>query len=163
MRERCFIGIGSNINHPILQVKTALMRLAQLPDSYPLATSPLYQTQPVGYTSQPDFINAVMAIKTALSPLILLKELQKIENEQGRVRDIRWGPRTLDVDLLLYDNQQFQTPELTIPHPRLTERAFVLRPLLDIAPDFILPNGAPLQTAYDQLPENERQAVVLLP
>ena len=131
-----YIGLGSNLQQPIEQVKRALQQLTKIPHTYLLAASPLYRSAPLGPADQPDYINAVAALDTRLAPLDLLDALQAIEQQQGRVREgERWGPRTLDLDLLLYGDQQFQTERLTVPHPGLGERNFVLYPLHDIAGD----------------------------
>ncbi len=129
-----YIGVGSNLRQPIEQVKQALQQLATIPRTKLLSASPLSRSNPLGRAYQPDFINAVAALKPHLEPLELLDALQAIELQQGRVREgEHWGPRTLDLDLLLYGDQQIQTERLTVPHPGLGERNFVLYPLSDIA------------------------------
>ncbi len=129
-----YIGLGSNLQQPIEQVKQALQRLAKIPQTHLLRASPLYRSTPLGAAEQPDYINAVAALLTQLSALELLDALQAIEQQQGRVRGgERWGPRTLDLDLLLYADQQIQDDRLCVPHPGLGERNFVLYPLSDIA------------------------------
>jgi 2-amino-4-hydroxy-6-hydroxymethyldihydropteridine diphosphokinase len=129
-----YIGIGSNLQQPIEQVKQALQRLAGIPQTRLIACSPLYRSAPLGPADQPDYINAVAALETELAPLDLLDALQAIERQQGRVRSgERWGPRTLDLDLLLYGEQQIANDRLIVPHPGLGERNFVLYPLYDIA------------------------------
>lgn len=142
-----FIGLGSNLDHPLQQVEHAVERLQQLPDSRLVAVSPWYGSTPVGgEPGQPDYVNGVAQLATALSPLALLHALQAIEQAQGRRRTTRWGARTLDLDLLLYDQQVITSPELTLPHPRLHQRAFVLLPLADLAADLTLPNGAGIRS-----------------
>ena len=137
-----YVGLGSNLDNPIHQVKQALLALDAIPATHLRAHSALYRSKPLGPQNQPDYINAVAVLATQLPPLTLLSELQAIENKQGRVRATeRWGPRTLDLDMLLYDNKQLQGPRLTLPHPGLHERAFVLYPLCEIAPDLVLPDG----------------------
>ncbi len=137
---RAYIGIGSNLDDPPSQVRRAFQALAALPASRCVARSPLYRATPVGGPSgQPDYLNAVAALDTTLEPDGLLTALQEIENAQGRIRSVRWGPRTLDLDLLLYGALIRDDPWLTLPHPRLHERAFVLYPLYDIAPTLLLP------------------------
>lgn len=137
---RAYVGIGSNLDDPSSQARRAFQALAALPASRCVARSPLYRTTPVGGPpGQPDYLNAVVALDTALDPDALLAALQEIENAQGRIRNVRWGPRTLDLDLLLYGSLIRDDPRLTLPHPRLHERAFVLYPLFDIAPTLILP------------------------
>jgi len=149
---RCYIGLGSNLGDPSRQLDRAVAALAELPDSQLVATSPRYGSQAVGPGEQPDYVNAVAALDTLLAPLALLDALQAIEHRQGRVRTLRWGARTLDLDLLLYGEQVLDLPRLQVPHPRLTERSFVLCPLLDLAPDLCLPDGralASLSTTQD--------------
>lgn len=137
---RAYVGIGSNLDDPPSQVRRAFQALAALPAGRCLARSPLYRTTPVGGPpGQPDYVNAVAALDTWLEPDALLTALQEIENVRGRVRNERWGPRTLDLDLLLYGALIRDDPRLTLPHPRLHERAFVLYPLYDIAPTLLLP------------------------
>ena len=133
---RAYIGIGSNLNQPRQQVLDAIAALKILPRSRFVKASSLYETKPVGPQNQPDFMNAVAAIDTSLSAQALLSHLLAIEKKQGRVRSgERFGPRTLDLDLLLYGNEKINTKELTVPHPRMFEREFVLQPLAEIAPE----------------------------
>ncbi len=142
---RAYIGIGSNLDDPISQVRRALEALNGILPSCCVAGSPLYRTPPLGGPpNQPDYINAVAALDTGLTPSQLLVVLQSLELAQGRIRNGRWGPRTLDLDVLLYDRLISDDPRLTLPHPRLHERAFVLYPLYDIAPDLIIPGQGPL-------------------
>lgn len=142
---RAYIGIGSNLDDPIRQVQRAFKALSHLLASYCVAYSPLYRTTPLGGpTGQPDYINAVAALDTGLTPGQLLAVLQALELAQGRVRSVHWGPRTLDLDILLYDHLISDDPSLILPHPRLHERAFVLYPLYDIAPTLVIPGQGPL-------------------
>lgn len=141
-----FIALGSNLANPIMQIQTALGELAALPDTQLLCHSKYYQNPPVGMLDQADFINAVAKISTKLQPEILLDKLLQIENSHQRVRTEKNGPRTLDLDLLLYDDLIMQTPNLIIPHPRMKERSFVIMPLAEIAPDLVLPCGAAIET-----------------
>ena len=129
-----FIGIGSNLDNPLLQVQTALRELAEIPKTALTRSSSLYRTPPMGPPDQPDYINAVAALTTTLSPTELLDALQALEARHGRVRTIHWGPRTLDLDLLLYGNETIHTARLTVPHPGIAQRAFVVLPLAEIAP-----------------------------
>lgn len=129
-----FIGIGSNLDNPLLQVQTALRELAEIPNTELIRSSSLYRTPPMGPPDQPDYINAVAALTTTLSPTELLDALQALEARHGRVRTIHWGPRTLDLDLLLYGNETVHTARLTVPHPGIAQRAFVVLPLAEIAP-----------------------------
>lgn len=135
INHKAYIGLGSNMADPVAQVREALDELAHLPLSRLLAVSSLYRSAPVGRLDQPDFINAVALIETALTPQDLLKSLLEIEHYHGRVREYRDGPRTLDLDILLYDDLQCGDAHLTLPHPRMHQRAFVLQPLWEIAPD----------------------------
>ena len=142
---RAYIGIGSNLEDPRAQVQRALARLAQLPDSRLVACSSLYGSAPVGLRDQPDFVNAACAIDTALAPQPLLAALLALERAHGRTRGgPRFGPRTLDLDLLLYGDLTLASPGLTLPHPRLHERAFVLYPLAEIAPGLEVPGRGPV-------------------
>lgn len=135
-----YVGLGANLQDPASQVRRALDELASIPLSRVLSRSPLYKSPPLGPAGQPDYVNAVAALETALAPLALLEELRAIEVRHGRQRDgTRWGPRTLDLDVLLYGDLQQSTPELTLPHPGLHERAFVLYPLSDVAPELMVP------------------------
>jgi 2-amino-4-hydroxy-6-hydroxymethyldihydropteridine diphosphokinase len=136
-----FIALGSNLQNPIQQVKAAFDALAQLPQTTLLKRSSLYKTAPVGYDNQPDFINAVAKIETALSPEDLMRHLLTIETQFGRERPFPNAPRILDLDLLLYDRLCMQTHLLTLPHPRMQSRGFVLLPLAEIAEDLRLPDG----------------------
>lgn len=137
-----YIGLGSNLQQPSEQVNQALQQLAKIPRTRLLTASPLYRSVPLGPADQPDYINAVAALATRLSPLALLDALQAIERQQGRVRESeRWGPRTLDLDLLLYGDQQIHNDRLTVPHPGLGERNFVLYPLYDVAGEDLLIPG----------------------
>lgn len=135
IQTTAYIGLGSNLDQPIRQINAARQAIAAIADTSELAFSPLYLSQPVGPQDQPDYVNAVMYIATGLSALELLDQLQQIENAQGRVRTLRWGARTLDLDILLYDQQDINHPRLRVPHPEMPTRAFVLYPLADIAPD----------------------------
>ena len=134
-----FIALGSNLEHPVSQVQRGFDELARLPASRLLLRSSLYRSAPVGRLDQPDFINAVAQIETSLAPHDLLKALLAIEQRHGRVREALNAPRTLDLDILLYDQLQCHEHGLTLPHPRMHERAFVLQPLLEIAPDCRIP------------------------
>ena len=149
---RAYIGLGSNLNGPIGQVRQALEALRTLPHTRLKACSPLYRSRPLGPPGQADYINAVADIDTKLPALELLTALQWLENRQGRVRAERWGPRTLDLDILLYGDLLLDDPRLTIPHPRLPERAFVLYPLRDIAPQLRLPDGRDLDVLLGNCP-----------
>ena len=139
---RAYLGLGSNLQSPQQQLQRCLDALAQLPGSHVDAVSPLYGSKAVGPGTQPDYVNAVVQLNTELTPQALLTALQQIEQLHGRERGPeRWLPRTLDLDILLYGNQVVNEPHLLIPHPRMTERNFVLLPLFDLAPDLVLPDG----------------------
>jgi len=130
-----YVALGSNLDDPARRVRSAIDALGRLPHSALLAHSALYRTAPVGYADQPDFINAVVLLQTELPPRALLEELMVLEREAGRERGIPNGPRTLDLDLLLHGAACSDDAQLTLPHPRMHERAFVLLPLAEIAPD----------------------------
>jgi 2-amino-4-hydroxy-6-hydroxymethyldihydropteridine diphosphokinase len=136
---RAYIALGSNLGNPVSTVDAAIDAMAALRGSILKAMSSLYRTAPVGLKHQPDFINAMVAIDTRLPARELLDELFRVEAEFGRVRSVRNAPRTLDLDLILYDDLVQDDPELTLPHPRMHERAFVLMPLEEIAPGLIVP------------------------
>jgi 2-amino-4-hydroxy-6-hydroxymethyldihydropteridine diphosphokinase len=140
--SKAFVALGSNLQDPFLQVKNAFIALEKLPKTKLIKASSLYITTPIGYSNQPDFINAVAELNTQLAPEILLDALHVIENEAGRERPFPNAPRVLDCDLLLYDNITMHSAKLTLPHPRMFERAFVLLPLAEIAPDLLLPDGS---------------------
>lgn len=142
---RAYIGVGSNLGDPSANVRAGVAALRRLGDSAPAAVSSLYRTAPIGITDQPDFINAVVALDTRLAPAVLLRRLLAIERDHGRTRGpVRGGPRSLDLDLLLYGELRRNAADLTLPHPRLHERAFVLVPLLEIAPTLEIPGrGSP--------------------
>ncbi|WP_138756000.1 2-amino-4-hydroxy-6-hydroxymethyldihydropteridine diphosphokinase [Paenibacillus sinopodophylli] len=127
-----YIALGSNMGNREQLLLSAISLLDTHPDVRVSSVSGMYETDPVGYTEQPPFLNMVLAVQTTLSPLMLLRQLLQFEQQLGRVRQIRWGPRTIDLDLLLYDNVRMDQEELTLPHPRMMERAFVLVPLHDV-------------------------------
>ncbi|WP_045855754.1 2-amino-4-hydroxy-6-hydroxymethyldihydropteridine diphosphokinase [Teredinibacter purpureus] len=135
-----FISLGSNLASPLQQVTQACETLQKHPNITLTRCSPWYKSRAVG-PPQPDYINGVAALDCTLSPEALLDALQSIERQQQRKRGVHWGPRTLDLDILLYGNSVINTDRLTVPHPWMTERNFVLQPLLDIAPQLTLPNG----------------------
>lgn len=162
MAERCYIGLGANLTEPVAQLKRAVAALALLPASQLRQISQFYSSKPMGPQDQPDYVNAVAALDTALSPEQLLAALQQIEQQQGRERKAeRWGPRTLDLDILLYGQQQLHTPQLTIPHYGMTVREFVLYPLAELAPGLQLPDGTALSTLLKQIPLNGLQPLPL--
>lgn len=138
---RAYVGLGSNLDNPVKQVQRALIALQNLPHSRCIAHSILYISEPMGLVDQPDYINAVAALDTRLLPLSLLQALQQIEAQQGRVRTSqKWGPRSLDLDLLLYGDMKLSSEVLTLPHPGISLRNFVLYPLMEIAPELSIPH-----------------------
>jgi 2-amino-4-hydroxy-6-hydroxymethyldihydropteridine diphosphokinase len=134
-----YVGLGANIGDPRRQLEAAIEKLKNLPDTNFVLLSGFYKSAPAGYVNQPDFLNAVARLDTALPAERLLENLQKIEQGQGRERPFANAPRTLDLDLLLYGDQVLVTPGLTLPHPRMHERAFVLQPLLELDPEISIP------------------------
>ena len=141
--ETVYIGLGSNLDDPSGQVATALQELDELPETYLVAASSLYRSAPLGPAEQPDYVNAVAQISTGLDPLSLLDTLQALEQRHRRVRKVHWGPRTLDLDILLYGDQWIDQERLQVPHPHMHTRSFVLQPLLEIAPDIVIPGKGP--------------------
>ncbi|MCL6479767.1 MAG: 2-amino-4-hydroxy-6-hydroxymethyldihydropteridine diphosphokinase [Peptococcaceae bacterium] len=141
MAERVLIGIGSNVGRKEENIRRALELLAADGRLSPAGVAPLYRTDPVGYREQDWFLNTVAEYETDLSPRELLEVLMRVENEMGRRRTVRWGPRVIDLDILLYGNVTVNWPDLQIPHPRMVERAFVVAPLADLHPDMPLPGG----------------------
>lgn len=137
--SQAFIALGSNLENPISQVRQAFNELDLLPTSKLLICSSLYRSAPVGRLNQPDFINAVAKIKTRLNPRELLSALLEIERGHGRIRKFPNAPRTLDLDILLYDDLECHQHDLILPHPRISQRAFVLQPLMEIAPNCHIP------------------------
>jgi len=137
--HRAYIGLGSNLEQPQQQVSAAMSALGELPDTRLLARSSLYHSAPVGYADQPDFINAAALVETALTPQMLLQALLALEQQLGRVRTFLNAPRTLDLDILLYDDLVIADTNLVVPHPRMHERAFVLLPLAELAAGLQIP------------------------
>lgn len=142
-----YIAIGSNLASPLEQVNAAVKAIGDIPESCILAVSSFYRTPPLGPQDQPDYLNAAVALETALVPEELLNHTQRIELQQGRVRKAeRWGPRTLDLDIMLFGNQVINTERLTVPHYDMKNRGFMLWPLFEIAPELIFPDGETLQS-----------------
>lgn len=153
-----YIGLGSNLTQPEKQIQAACTRLAFLPDTALIKCSSLYQSQPMGPQDQPNYVNAVALIETELSPESLLQQTQLIESLQGRTRNTnRWGPRTLDLDILLFGQQLIDTESLKVPHYGLKQREFVLYPLFELAPDLVLPCGEKLAELVLNCPINGLQ------
>ena len=155
-----YIGIGSNMDDPQRQVRGAFQALASLPDSRLIARSRLYRTRPFGPVQQGDFINAVAGLLTQLLPERLLAELRALEVAQGRRREERWGPRTLDLDLLVFGDQTIKSDTLEVPHPGIAERGFVLAPLADVAPTLFVPGVGRVAELLQRLPDTGIEAIV---
>jgi 2-amino-4-hydroxy-6-hydroxymethyldihydropteridine diphosphokinase len=150
-----YIGLGSNLADPVLQIKSARTAIMQIAGVKELVFSSLYHSPPMGPQDQPDYVNAVMCVATELPPLDLLRCLQRIENDQGRVRkDQRWGSRTLDLDVLVYGDRIIDLPDLIVPHTGLAERAFVLYPLHEIAPQLLVPGKGHIADLLAKCPMN---------
>lgn len=146
-----YVGVGSNLGDPAARVRAAIAELGTLPDTRLIDSSRLYRTAPFGPVPQGDFINAVAGLLTQLSPVELLAKLRELEHAAGRVREQRWGPRTLDLDLLVFGDVRLDTPELTVPHPGIAERGFVLAPLHDVAPTLEVPGAGRVEVLWRQL------------
>lgn len=157
-KARVYIGLGANLNQPVQQLQQAIEALQQLPCSELIAVSSLYGSKPMGPQDQPDYVNAVAALDTTLEAEALLDALQQIEQLHGRQRKAeRWGPRTLDLDILLYNNTVINSPRLTVQHYGMRQREFVLYPLYEIAPQLQLPDGTVLSSLLAQVPLNGLQ------
>ncbi len=163
MTARAYVALGSNLGDPLATVQTAFDALRALPETTLTAASSLYRSAPVGLKHQPDFINAVAAVDTGLGAENLLDELFAIEARFGRRRDFHHAPRTLDLDLLLYGAETRATARLTLPHPRLHERAFVLLPLLEIAPDIAIPGRGPARVLMGACSEQKLTKLAIIP
>ena len=154
-KARVYIGLGANLNQPVQQLQQAIEALQQLPDSELIAVSSLYGSKPMGPQDQPDYVNAVAALDTALEAEALLDALQQIEQLHGRQRKAeRWGPRTLDLDILLFGHDIIQTERLTVPHYGMKQREFVLYPLAELNSDLVLPDGTRLTELLTTVPLN---------
>jgi len=146
-----YVGLGSNLEDPVRQITHAFELLDEIDDSYVIARSSLYHSAPFGPVEQPSFVNAVALLDTKLDSQALLLSLQAIEDSQGRKREIRWGARILDLDLLVHGDREIDQPELRLPHPGIAERNFVLLPLREIAPDLVIPGlGRVADMAVDE-------------
>jgi len=151
----CYIGLGANLNDPISTVNKAIEELAVLPQSRFVSSSPLYISKPMGPADQPDYVNAVALIETQLTAHQVFELTCEIEQKHGRVRNgEHWGPRTLDLDILLFDQDQIDDETLTVPHYGIKEREFVIYPLLDISPNLVLPCGTEVDSLTDKIPLN---------
>ncbi len=156
LSSRAMIGLGSNMDHPVKQIQDALSEIAALPDCAITKTSAMYQSAPVGGVAQANFVNAVAEVETTLSPRELMACLLDIERQHARVRTTRNGPRTLDLDILMFNDWRINEPDLVVPHPRAHERAFVLLPLLEVSPQISIPG---VGTATALLPKVSEQSI----
>ncbi|MEO9275139.1 2-amino-4-hydroxy-6-hydroxymethyldihydropteridine diphosphokinase [Marinomonas sp. 5E14-1] len=156
---QAYIGLGSNLENPVAQIQQAIKTLRNHNSVHAFHVSPIYSSKPVGPQDQPDYINAAATFMTELSPLTLLDLLQNIEQAQRRIRERHWGPRTLDLDLLLYGQETIQNSRLTVPHAFMLERGFVMQPLSDLAPDMLLANG---KTVTEQLHQLDTSDLVFI-
>ncbi|MDQ4108210.1 MAG: 2-amino-4-hydroxy-6-hydroxymethyldihydropteridine diphosphokinase [Actinomycetota bacterium] len=145
MDVMAFLGLGSNLGDRLTNLQAAVDALQTEPRLRVTASSRVWETAPVGGPPQPDYLNAVIRVETDLSARDLLDAARRVETRLGRVRTERWGARSLDVDVLLYDEELIDEPELVVPHPRIAQRAFVLLPLLELEPDLVLPDGTRLK------------------
>lgn len=136
-----YLGLGANLGDRLATLQQAVDLLNAQPSLGVEASSRVWETDPVGGPEQPDYLNVVVRVETELDPAELLAACQRVEEALGRVREVRWGPRTIDVDVLLFDDVAIDEPALSVPHPRMLERAFVLLPLLELDPDPMLPDG----------------------
>ncbi|HFK7269268.1 TPA: 2-amino-4-hydroxy-6-hydroxymethyldihydropteridine diphosphokinase [Enterobacter asburiae] len=147
-----YIAIGSNLASPLEQVNAAVQALGEIPQSKIVAVSSFYRTPPLGPQDQPDYLNAAVVLETALDAETLLDNTQRIELQQGRVRKAeRWGPRTLDLDIMLFGHETISTERLTVPHYDMKNRGFMLWPLFEVAPDLLFPDGISLKSILDNL------------
>ncbi|ELA0827539.1 2-amino-4-hydroxy-6-hydroxymethyldihydropteridine diphosphokinase [Klebsiella quasipneumoniae] len=147
-----YIALGSNLASPLTQVQAAIHALGEIPHSRVVNVSSFYRTPPLGPQDQPDYLNAAVALETTLSPEALLDHTQRIELQQGRVRKAeRWGPRTLDLDIMLFGDALINSERLTVPHYDMRNRGFMLWPLFEIAPDLHFPDGIALRAVLDDL------------
>lgn len=163
MSVRAYVALGSNLGDPLGTVQAAFAALRSLPETVLVAASPLYRSAPVGLKHQPDFINAVAAVDTGLGAEALLDELFAIEARFGRRRDYHHAPRTLDLDLLLHGSEVRDSARLTLPHPRMHERAFVLLPLLELAPDIVIPGRGPAGELMQACCEQRLAKLAIIP
>ncbi|MEO2280426.1 2-amino-4-hydroxy-6-hydroxymethyldihydropteridine diphosphokinase [Pseudoalteromonas pernae] len=153
--EKVYLGLGANLNDPISQLKQAITALEQLGGTRAHRCSALYASKPMGPQDQPDYVNAVMELECELPPHALLDAIQAIELKLGRVRkEERWGPRTLDIDIILFGDKQLDDERLTVPHYGMKEREFVLYPLLELAPELALPDGTSVGSLTTNVPRN---------
>lgn len=161
MTHTVYIGLGSNLGDCIKTLYTAVKDINQLPTVNITGLSRLYSSRPVGPQDQPGFYNMAAQIRTTMAPLTLLAALQAIENQHGRKRLRHWGPRALDLDILLYGTQKIDHADLTVPHPELANRTFVLQPLVDMQPSLTLPDGQVVQDLLAKFPQNQYPIAIL--
>lgn len=157
---KVYIGLGSNLNDPLSQLKKAIISLEMVPSTSVSKTSSFYKSKPVGPQDQPDFVNAVVELDTELSAHVLMDYLKGIENAQGRVREQKWGPRTLDLDILLYGDEIIQGEHLEVPHVEMHKRGFVLLPLDEISPDCVIPGIGSVQKQLHQVNTDDLMVLV---
>lgn len=164
MSARAYIALGSNLGEPLAQIDAAFEALAGLPQTRLVKRSPCYRNRAVGPGRQPEFVNAAAELITTLGPLALLDALQEIEAAQGRERPAeRWLPRIIDLDILLYGDLELNDDRLKLPHPELHRRRFVLQPLIDIAPDLVIPGRGPLKELLRRAPAHEMSKIASSP
>lgn len=154
-----YLGLGANLQNPVQQIQSAVTALRVSPGIKLLRCSSLYASKPMGPQDQPDYVNAVVLIETSLDPLPLLDLMQSIEASAGRQRGQHWGPRTLDIDILLLDQLQLSLPRLVVPHPGIQDREFVLYPLAEISPQLVLPDGTQIEQACQRVALNGLQKI----
>lgn|SRR5699024_1313700 len=160
MMKIAYIALGTNIEPRESYLTGALEKVTAHEEIKIKNISSIYETDPVGFTDQADFLNMIIEVETTLSPFDLLAYCQEVENRLGREREIRFGPRTIDLDILLYGEETVETEELTVPHPRMHERAFVLVPLAELAPNYVIPGvGEKVEELLEQLPEDDKKGV----
>ncbi|SBS30040.1 2-amino-4-hydroxy-6-hydroxymethyldihydropteridinepyrophosphokinase [Marinomonas aquimarina] len=157
--NKVYIGLGSNLENPLAQLKSAIEQLSQHSDIANFHCSTIYSSKPVGPQDQPDYVNAVACFETQLDGIATLDLLQGIEQDHRRVRERHWGPRTLDLDILLFNQDTIALSRLTVPHPFMLERGFVIRPLLDLAPELLLHNGKTVAEHVIQLDTSDLVAI----
>ena len=161
MTVRVYVGLGSNLEDPVAQVLEAVEELEMIPDSILVSRSSLYRGKPMGIADQPDYVNAVVAMDTLLSAENFLQELTRIEDLQGRARDgEKWGPRIIDLDLLMYGKQKINTPDLIVPHPGMHERDFVIIPLSELAGDVNVPGQGRLTALINKCENHSLRKLV---